>query len=109
MKVKRTLIFPFEQQTHYTSTKLSLLQMAAQWLKTTMTALKENKQQSLNTTEAEIHDSIHERLLRNCEYRLAHTQKRFFKPIRVRLKPAVTNFIPIGFGDVGRRQMSEAP
>lgn len=92
MKVKRTLVFPFEQQTPYTSSKLSLLQMAAQWLETTMQALKESKQQRHESAESNIPDCLQERLLRNCLYRPSHQKKRQFQPVRSRLKASPSLF-----------------
>ena len=93
MKVKKTLIFPFEQQTPYTSSNLSLLQMAAQWLETTMQALKESKKQSQFEPESpQVPDCIQERLLRNCCFRSWNDKKRDFNPVRSRLKLASSSF-----------------
>ena len=86
MKVKKTLIFPFEQPTPYTTSKLSLLQMAAQWLDSTMHALKESKKQPADIASTNAPDYIQERLLRNCTYQPSLVQKRVFKPTRSRLK-----------------------
>ena len=90
MKVKRTLIFPFEPPVPRTPSKLSFLQMAAQWLETTMQALKDSKEEAERAALAAepIHESatdnnlpiyIQERSLRNCHYQQRLSPRRVFQ------------------------------
>ncbi len=90
MKVRKTLIFPFEQPTPHTSSKLSLLQMAAHWLETAMRTLKNSRpcegfEEYKDSAEPELPDCIQERSLRNCSFRPRHEPIRFFHPTRSRL------------------------
>ena len=92
MKVKKTLIFPFEQQAPYTPTsKQSLLRMAASWLETTMKALKESKnpEESSKISRHKVNAFNRSRIIRNCPQRPYHLISRDFSPVchRRRLNP----------------------
>lgn len=97
MKVKKTLIFPFEQQAPYTTTsKQSLLRMAATWLETTMRALKDSKTASKPATTKSSRYKVNafnrSRMIRNCPQRPYHHMSRTFSPAchRRRLNPYPT-------------------
>lgn len=97
MKVKKTLIFPFEQQAPYTTTsRQSLLRMAASWLETTMRALKESKKQeeSLKITRHKENAFNRSRMIRNCPVRHHHLERRVFSASshRHRLNAASSRF-----------------
>ncbi len=99
MKVKKTLIFPFEQQAPYTTTsKQSLLRMAANWLETTMRALKDSKKQEeeeeSKITRHRVNAFNRSRMIRNCPQRHHHLMSRGFSPVchRRRLNPSRSRF-----------------
>ena len=92
MKVKKTLIFPFEQQAPYTtSSKQSLLRMAASWLETTMKALKDSKkQEKVRKIDSYKTNAFNRsRTIRNCSQRPHLLMSRTFSPAchRRRLNP----------------------
>ena len=73
MKVKKTLIFPFEQRAPYTTSKQSLLRMAASWLETTMQALKESK---TRTRQLPLPVSLTRRSMLNLPLRSCHSNRK---------------------------------
>lgn len=81
MKVKKTLIFPFEQRALYTTSRQSLMRMAASWLETTMNALKESKKQASVPEPSKIRLFRKDRLIRNCTCRAHNYQGRYFQPV----------------------------
>ncbi|MFK0572455.1 hypothetical protein [Endozoicomonas sp.] len=98
MKVRKTLIFPLENQTPENLTRNSLLYRAANWLETAMRALQEHKEAEKRMENSSLAPAPDNQLItppRHFAFRRHLMKSRCFMPVRGRL-PVCTNLRRIG-------------